>query len=86
MYEKFWKSSVSSHPESAEDLADVLYELGKDLCEKKHYELAAVWLERGLDAVDNQELDRLSDDAGELKLAIMQQLGEKIGYLGLMCS
>jgi hypothetical protein len=77
MYEKFWGNGVRADPECAEDLADVLYELGKGLCNKKQYELAAVWLERALDAIDDQELDRLSDNASELRLAIMQQLGER---------
>ena len=42
---------------------------------KKQFELSTRWLERSLDVLDRQELENLSDDAGELRLAIMQLLG-----------
>jgi tetratricopeptide (TPR) repeat protein len=74
MYEKSL-ACVEDDPESIEDLADIFYEIGNELCDKKHFELAAKWLERAFDAVDNQEVHRLSDDAGDLKLTILQKLG-----------
>lgn len=77
MYEKF-RNLSNGEPECAEDLADVLYELGKGLYDRKHFELAATWLERALDAIDDQELDRMSEHAGDLRLAIMQKFGSII--------
>ncbi|KIW01266.1 uncharacterized protein PV09_07305 [Verruconis gallopava] len=73
MYGKFGKD-VRCHPDSAEDLADTLYELGKSLFVKSHYELAATWLERAFNAIDSVDLGQLSDDSGELRLAILQLL------------
>jgi len=59
---------------SAEELADLLFEIGKDQFAKSQFEIAAKWLERSLDVLDEQELERLSPDAGELRLSIMQKL------------
>lgn len=57
---------------TAESLADVLYEIGKDLLQKKQYKLAAKWLERALEVLTSQDLDRLSMDASELKISIAE--------------
>lgn len=85
MFDKFTKTNIGKDPVSAEELADVLFEIGKDLCTRKVFDAATRWLERALDALDEQELDRLSDDAGELRLSIMQQLGKSISSASLFC-
>jgi hypothetical protein len=59
-------------PNTAESLADVLYEMGKDLLQRKQYKLAVKWLERALDVLTGQELDRLSMDASELRMSIAE--------------
>ena len=77
MFEKYHEL-CRGQPECGEDLADVLYELGSGLCDRKLYDLAVRWLERAFDALDEHEIDRLSDDAGDLKLAILQKLSEYV--------
>ena len=75
MYEKF-HGLPQEQADCAEELADVLYELSKDLYEKRQFELAATWLGRALDMLDGHELDRLSEHAGDLRLAVLQKLGQ----------
>ena len=58
----------------AEVLADVLYEVGKDLAAKKDHTLAVKWLNRAYEALESQSLEILSREATELQLAIMQSL------------
>jgi len=65
----------------AEILADVLYEVGKDLAAKQDYLLAVKWLNRAHEALESQSLEALSREATELQLAIMQSLVS--AYLGL---
>ena len=74
MFSKLEKSAPIT-PERAEELADVLLELGKDLFDRRHFDPAALWLERALAVLDSEDLDRLSEDAGDLRLSIMQKLG-----------
>lgn len=68
-------------PATMENLSDLLYEIGKDLLNQKQYELAVKWLERSHDVLREQELEKLSADAGELKLSIVQSLIQSL--LGL---
>ncbi|KAI1809954.1 meiosis protein SPO22/ZIP4 like-domain-containing protein [Poronia punctata] len=61
-------------PASAEKLADALFEIGRGLAKKKNSVLAVKWLERAHELLNAQDLDRLSRDALELRLAISQAL------------
>lgn len=72
----FAKSEIAAQvdPETAERLSDILFEIGKDQLRRKQYDIAVRWLERSANALDTQEVDTLSADAGELKLAIFQSL------------
>lgn len=74
MYSKSMKAKHIFDPGTAESLADVLYEMGKDLLVKQKYEMAVKWLERAGEVLDGQELDRLSMDALELRNSILQSL------------
>jgi hypothetical protein len=65
----------------AESLADVLYEMGKDLLHKQQHQLAVKWLDRSYEVLNGQELDRLSIDASELRTSIMQTLIKALLYL-----
>lgn len=62
------------NPATAEKLADVLFEIGKDLSGKKDFTMAAKWLDRAYAIIDAQELASLSRDAMELRLSICQAL------------
>lgn len=60
---------------TAENLADLLYEIGKDNLTKRAYELAIKWLERAYDVLGEQDMEMLSPEAGELRLSTMHSIG-----------
>jgi hypothetical protein len=66
----------------AESLADVLYEIGKDLADRKDFPMSSKWLERAYDAVNRPPLEQLSREAVELRLSISQALVQ--AYLALV--
>ena len=73
----FNKSMSAKHffdASTAESLADVLYEMGRDLLGKKQFTIAAKWLDRAHSILVEQELDKLSMDASELRMSIMESL------------
>lgn len=74
MYEKSISSQHLFEPHIAESLADVFYEIGKDLLGKKDFQLASKWLDRSYTVLSQQELDRLSIDANELRTSIIESL------------
>jgi tetratricopeptide (TPR) repeat protein len=63
------------NPTTTEQLADLLYEIGKAALVKRDYEVAVRWLERAHDVLEEQGLDMLSPEIGELRLSIMQSIG-----------
>lgn len=73
-----FKKASSARPlfdsAACEEFADTLYEIGKDLASRKQHDLATKWLERALDVLSEQDLEHLSDDASELKVATMHLL------------
>ncbi|RDW82233.1 hypothetical protein BP6252_03345 [Coleophoma cylindrospora] len=71
MYRRSVNSQQNISPHAAERLADVMYEMGTELLEKQQLEIACKWLERAYDTLVAQELDRLSVDASELRMAIL---------------
>ena len=62
-------------PGETESLADLLFEIGKDLARRNDHYRGAKWLERAYDVLGAQDLDRLSGDAGDLRCCIMNHLG-----------
>ena len=74
MFNKSISSKQFFDASTAESLADVLYEMGKDLLGKKQYAIAVKWLDRAHNVLVDQELDRLSMDASELRLSIVESL------------
>jgi hypothetical protein len=74
MFQKVELAQIAADPSSTEELADALYEIGKGLSAQKQYEMAVRWLGRAYDVCSEQEQDRLSNNARELRLAIMQLL------------
>ncbi|KAH9898758.1 meiosis protein SPO22/ZIP4 like-domain-containing protein [Xylariomycetidae sp. FL2044] len=61
-------------PTSAENLADSLFEIGQDLLTKSQFALAAKWTDRAYQIINCQDLEQLSREAIELRLAISQAL------------
>ena len=74
MYKKSISSKESFDPHTAESLADVLYEMGKDMLGRQQYPLAVKWLDRAYEVLTGQEVDRLSIDASELRISIIEAL------------
>lgn len=72
MYKKATSSKKDLDPYTAENMANVLYEMGKDLFHKQQHLLSVKWLERAYEVLTSQELDKLSMDANELRISIMQ--------------
>jgi hypothetical protein len=70
----------ASTPETAENLADLFYEIGNHALTKRNYEVAVKWLERACEAL-GEDLGMLSPETGELRLCILQSLGEYLPYL-----
>ncbi|KAI0142464.1 SPO22-domain-containing protein [Hypoxylon sp. NC0597] len=73
-YEKLLGCQNPKDPVSAEHLADSCFEIGKDLTAKKNFSLAPKWLERAYESINTQDLEQLSREAIELRLAISQAL------------
>lgn len=74
MYEKSISFKHLFEPQTAESLADVFYEMGKESLRKKDFLLASKWLDRSYDVLSHQELDKLSIDANELRTSIIESL------------
>lgn len=61
-------------PSFAEDLADLLFEIGSAQWKKLFYAEAVQWLEKAYDVLVGQSLEAFSSDAGELQVSIMHLL------------
>lgn len=57
-----------------ESFADAMFEIGKNLASKSNFPMATKWLERSYDVINTQEIEELSRQAVELRLAILQAL------------
>ncbi|KAF2403591.1 SPO22-domain-containing protein [Trichodelitschia bisporula] len=74
MFQKVLPLVSAADPLLAEEIADIAYEVGKDLISKKNFPAAVSWLEKSYDLLAEQEPGRLSDNAMELGMSVMQQL------------
>ena len=74
-FNKVPATELASSANLSERAADLFCEAGKSFSLKKELELAINWLERALGALDACDLDRLSQDAGDLRLTITTTLG-----------
>lgn len=79
MHEKVIEAESDLIPSEAESFADLFFDIGKDLERRQDYHRATKWLERAYNMLTAQEFDRLSQDAGELRLSIMHRLGKSAG-------
>ena len=62
-------------PTVTEDIVDLLFEIGKGLLDRGCSNNAITWLERAYHLLESQDIDRLSPDAGELRLNVMCTYG-----------
>ncbi|KAI1269361.1 SPO22-domain-containing protein [Xylariaceae sp. FL1019] len=74
LYNTIKKSMENADIPSVEKLSDALFEIGKDLTSKKNYPLAVKWLERSYQWINSREIELLSRDTIELRLAVSQCL------------
>ncbi|KAI9856788.1 MAG: hypothetical protein M1824_005259 [Vezdaea acicularis] len=72
MYSKVAAMVKDVDSNTAENIADLLYEIGRERLEKKEYAMANTWLERSHSVLASQDLERLSAEAGELRLCVLQ--------------
>ncbi|KAI1873577.1 hypothetical protein JX265_005199 [Neoarthrinium moseri] len=69
-------------PTTAEKLTDTLFEIGRDFLGKNDSPMATKWLERAYEVISSQELEKLSREATELRLAVCQALVQALLQLG----
>ncbi|KAF2036041.1 SPO22-domain-containing protein [Setomelanomma holmii] len=74
MYTKCKQLQQALTPESAESLADLLYEIGKDNLTKRNYEVAIRWSDRAYDLLGDHDMESLSPEASELRLSTMHNI------------
>lgn len=82
MFAKYGQAGTSLSPDAAENIADLLYEIGKQALERRNYDTAVKWLERSYNVLEKQDLEMLSSEAGELRLCITQGLGKLSSSIG----
>ena len=61
-------------PLSAEQLADSLYEIGRDQTKQGCYEEAIYWLEKAHDVLSIHDIAAMSSDASDLKISTMHNM------------
>ena len=71
MLNKVELSAKNLEPSSAEELADLFFEIGASQSKKTNWAEAVEWLERAHDILLSQNQDLLSSDAGELRISVM---------------
>ncbi|KAK0652121.1 meiosis protein SPO22/ZIP4 like-domain-containing protein [Cercophora newfieldiana] len=74
MYTKVERLHEFLTPDYAERLADVLFEIGRSMNAKSDFPMAIKWLERANEAINGQNLEDISKEGVELRLAILQAL------------
>ncbi|KAI5304393.1 hypothetical protein KEM56_006541 [Ascosphaera pollenicola] len=74
MRTKVPKQCIEQEASIAEAFADICYDIGHAHLEERDFPLAVKWLERAADALSKHDLDKLSPDADELRLAVWHAL------------
>ena len=69
-------------PASAERLADVFFEIGSGQAKRSMFSEALRWLEKAFDVIACQSLEKLSADAGELRLSTMHGVVKALMNIG----
>ncbi|TLD16873.1 uncharacterized protein PgNI_00812 [Pyricularia grisea] len=72
MYSKMETLLPSLNHRSAENLVEVLFEIGCLLMAKKDFVMAVKWLGRSNDIITNQSIDQLTEDGIKLRFAVSQ--------------
>ena len=75
MFNKLESHKTWIQAPAAETLADLLFEMGKEIHQRGDSYRASKWLERAHATLSEHDMEALSADAGELRLSIMHLLG-----------
>ncbi len=67
---------LRSTPAVAEDMVDLFFQIGRDLLVKGSHDIAILWLRRASGLLENQDIECLSSDAGELRLNLLHTSGK----------
>jgi hypothetical protein len=76
MYNQIEQLDLADHPLVAEQLADALYEIGKDQAQHRHHNQALQWLERAFRVLETRDFSTFSETAPDLHLSIMHLLAK----------
>ena len=68
-------------PSSAEELADLLFEIGKDQVKHDHWEEAIYWLDQAYEELSNHKLGSMSSDASDLKVSTLHLKARALMHL-----
>ena len=71
-------NSDNLEPSSAEELADLFFEIGHSQHKKTQWAEAVYWLERAHNILLSQSQDLLSSDAGELRISILHDMARAL--------
>lgn len=73
-----FSAQTAADAEPFEKLADLLFDVGKDLLDTGEPKKAERWLDRAYQTLFLQNVDYLSNDSGELRLSIVHKLGKNL--------
>ena len=74
------------YPPIVEKLIDLILGIGTEQLNQKHSVIAVKWLGRAFNTLQDQSLDILSHDAGELRLHVLHTYGTDIHRTGDDCT
>lgn len=76
MFDQAAKSArISTDTSVSESLADLLFEIGRDLFRRQDYYRASKWLERAHGVLSECDMEQFNLDAQELRLSISHYVG-----------
>ncbi|KAK6396127.1 hypothetical protein LTR65_010237 [Meristemomyces frigidus] len=81
-FNKLSARELTSSADLAEKAADLFYEAGRSLAASRQPQPTIKWCERALSTLDSSDLESLSQDAPELRLAITGTLVEALSSTG----
>lgn len=82
MVPKVYLDSAKADPSTAESIADLYYEIGRDQISRCQPAEATKWLARAQEVLSSQGLENLSSDASELEVSVMHSMTKALISLG----
>lgn len=82
MVPKVCLDSAQVDPSTAESIADLYYEIGRDQTSRSRPAEATKWLTRAHEVLSGRDLEELSSDASELQVSVMHSMVKALISLG----